>query len=63
LWCAWQAFGADHLVPGSDYPVLLAHESYRETFRYVAEAGLPEVDTQQILHRTAPGLFAKGLQP
>jgi predicted TIM-barrel fold metal-dependent hydrolase len=61
LWCAWNAFGADHLLPGSDYPVLLAHESYRETFRYVAEAGLPEADAHQILHRTAPGLFAKGV--
>jgi predicted TIM-barrel fold metal-dependent hydrolase len=58
LLCAWKAFGADHLVPGSDYPVLLAHESYRETFSYVAEAGLPAADTEQILHRTAPHLLA-----
>ena len=26
LLCAWTAFGADHLVAGSDYPVLLAFE-------------------------------------
>jgi len=27
LLCAWKAFGAEHLVPGSDFPVLLAYES------------------------------------
>ena len=27
LLCAWKAFGADHLVAGSDYPVLLAFET------------------------------------
>jgi hypothetical protein len=32
LLCAWKAFGADHLVAGSDYPVLLAFEPYRQNF-------------------------------
>ena len=32
LLCAWKAFGADHLVAGSDYPVLLPFETYRQTF-------------------------------
>jgi 6-methylsalicylate decarboxylase len=35
LLCAWKAFGADHLVAGSDYPVLMAFESYRDTFNYI----------------------------
>ena len=37
LLCAWKAFGADHLVAGSDYPVLLAFETYRQTFHYIRE--------------------------
>lgn len=57
LWCAWKAFGAEHLVPGSDWPVLLAHESYRETMRWIAEAGLPEQDVTQILERSGPDLL------
>jgi 6-methylsalicylate decarboxylase len=52
LLCAWKAFGASHLVPGSDWPVLLAHESYRETMRWIADAGLPEADVEQILERS-----------
>jgi predicted TIM-barrel fold metal-dependent hydrolase len=57
LLCAWKAFGADHLVPGSDWPVLLADESYSETFGYIREVGLPAEDVEQILDRTAPALF------
>jgi 6-methylsalicylate decarboxylase len=57
LLCAWKAFGADRLVPGSDWPVLLAHESYRETIHWVEDAGLPADDVQQILQRTAPTLL------
>jgi predicted TIM-barrel fold metal-dependent hydrolase len=57
LLCAWKAFGADHLVPGSDWPVLLAHESYRETMRWMAAVGLPPEDLEQVLERTAPALL------
>jgi predicted TIM-barrel fold metal-dependent hydrolase len=57
LLCARQAFGADHLVPGSDWPVLLAHESYKETFEYVRRAGLSDDDVEQILQRTAPAIL------
>jgi aminocarboxymuconate-semialdehyde decarboxylase len=32
LLCAWKAFGAGQLLPGSDWPVLLIDESYSETF-------------------------------
>jgi predicted TIM-barrel fold metal-dependent hydrolase len=51
--CAWKAFGADHLVAGSDYPVLLAFETYRQNFYYLSEAGLPAADVDQILHHNA----------
>jgi predicted TIM-barrel fold metal-dependent hydrolase len=57
LLCAWKAFGASHLVPGSDWPVLLAHESYRQTMRWIADAGLPAEDVEQILERSGPALL------
>jgi 6-methylsalicylate decarboxylase len=50
LLCAWKAFGADHLVAGSDYPVLLAFETYRQTFHYIRESSLPLGDVDRILH-------------
>ncbi len=53
LLCAWKAFGADRLVAGSDYPVLMAFETYRQTFHYVRECGLPEADVDTILHHNA----------
>ena len=51
--CAWKAFGADHLVAGSDYPVLMAFETYRQTFHYVRECGIPEADADKILNHNA----------
>jgi predicted TIM-barrel fold metal-dependent hydrolase len=57
LLCAWKAFGADHILPGSDFPVLLSYESYRETFSWIREAGLPAADVEQILERTAPAVL------
>jgi predicted TIM-barrel fold metal-dependent hydrolase len=57
LLCAWKAFGADHLVPGSDYPVLLAHETYERTFSWLREVDLPASDIDQILEYSAPALL------
>jgi predicted TIM-barrel fold metal-dependent hydrolase len=57
LLCAWKAFGADHLVAGSDYPVLLAFETYRQTFHYIRESSLPAADIDQILHHNAQRLL------
>jgi 6-methylsalicylate decarboxylase len=57
LLCAWKAFGADHLVPGSDFPVLLAYETYARTFAWIREAGLPAEDADRILERNAPALL------
>ena len=53
LLCAWKAFGADHLVAGSDYPVLLAFETYRQNFHYLHESILPAEDVEKILHHNA----------
>ena len=53
LLCAWKAFGAEHVIPGSDFPVLLAYETYARTFEWIREVGLPADDVEQILERTA----------
>ncbi|HLF77444.1 MAG TPA: amidohydrolase family protein [Dehalococcoidia bacterium] len=57
LTCAWKAFGADHILPGSDFPVLLSFETYERTFSWIREVGLPAADTEQILERTAPSIL------
>jgi len=54
LLCAWKAFGADHILPGSDYPVLLSFETYAQTFSWIREVDIPEADKEQILEKTAP---------
>src|SRR6266542_1879178 len=53
LLCAWKAFGADHLITGSNYPVLLAFETYRQNFFYLQESSLPAADVDKILHHNA----------
>jgi len=58
LRCACEAFGPEHLVTGSDYPVLLAFESYAKTFSYIRESGLDDAAVEQILHRSTLSLFA-----
>ncbi len=55
--CAYEAFGADHLVTGSDYPVLQDWEAYAETFAYIGRLGLPQADCDKILHHNAQQLF------
>src|SRR5579872_1110916 len=55
--CALEAFGADHLVTGSDYPVLQDYEAYNETFAYIERLGLKKADTDLILHHNAQKLF------
>jgi predicted TIM-barrel fold metal-dependent hydrolase len=58
LRCACEALGPEHLVTGSDYPVLLAFESYAKTFSYIRESGLDDAAVEQILHRSTLSLFA-----
>jgi 6-methylsalicylate decarboxylase len=57
LRCACEAFGPDRLLTGSDYPVLLRYESYKQTFAYIREAGLPNNEADGILYRNAAALF------
>ena len=57
LTCAWMAFGADHILPGSDFPVLLSWETYAKTFSWIREAGLPAGEVEQILEKTAPAVL------
>jgi predicted TIM-barrel fold metal-dependent hydrolase len=53
LLAAWKGFGADQLVAGSDYPVLMAFETYKQTFHYIRECGLPEGDVDKILNHNS----------
>jgi aminocarboxymuconate-semialdehyde decarboxylase len=55
--CALEAFGADHLVTGSDYPVLQDYEDYRDTFAYIERLGLLKAEIDKILHHNAQRLF------
>jgi 6-methylsalicylate decarboxylase len=55
--CALEAFGASHIVAGSDYPMLQDWEVYRETFAYIERLGLPREVTDGILHHNAQRLF------
>jgi len=46
-----EAFGASQIVTGSDFPVLLHHESYKQTFDHVRHCGaISEKDRKKILH-------------
>ena len=49
LLAAVEAFGAAQIVTGSDYPVLLRHESYKQTFDNIRDSGLPDDVIAQIL--------------
>jgi predicted TIM-barrel fold metal-dependent hydrolase len=53
LACAHRAFGANHLLTGSDFPVLLSAEPYDRTFSYINESELPPEDVDAILNRNA----------
>jgi predicted TIM-barrel fold metal-dependent hydrolase len=57
LLCAWTAFGAEHLLTGSDYPFLMDYESYAATFAYIKQSTLPAQDVEQILTRSAATIF------
>ena len=58
LTAAWKAFGADHVLPGSDFPVLLSFETYRETFSWIRDVDIPAGDIAQMLEHTAPAVLA-----
>jgi predicted TIM-barrel fold metal-dependent hydrolase len=57
LRAAHAAFGADHLVAGSDYPAMEHFDGYARSLTYVREAGFSDDDVERILHGTAASLF------
>jgi predicted TIM-barrel fold metal-dependent hydrolase len=57
LLAAVEAFGAEQLVPGSDYPILLPWEDYSTTFDHIRRSGLPHAQVDAILHHNARRLF------
>ncbi|WP_405164743.1 amidohydrolase [Nocardia sp. NBC_01499] len=57
LRCACEAFGAEHLVPGSDFSALLTVESYRRTFEYIKESRLSDQEIEKILYSNVSALF------
>ena len=57
--CAIEAFGADRLLPGSDYPFLTVHEPHAENFSFLAEIGLSPDDLDAIVNRNAAALFPR----
>jgi predicted TIM-barrel fold metal-dependent hydrolase len=57
LQCTYNAFGAERLLPGSDYPFMLFHQQYGHAFTYVEMAEIPALDAMRILHRNAQSLF------
>ena len=61
LTCAVMAFGAEHVLPGSDYPVLLSWETYKETFDWINRTALSAEVKDRILNKNVPALL--GLSP
>lgn len=62
LVAAVTAFGAEQLVPGSDWPILLRWESYRETFEHISAGGLAPAEVDRILHVNAQQLLREPLE-
>jgi 6-methylsalicylate decarboxylase len=54
---AVDAFGADRILPGSDYPFLTLHEPYRATFSFMEDSGLLPSDLDAIRHANAARLL------
>jgi hypothetical protein len=52
-----EAYGAERLVPGSDFLILLSFESYRTTFDHIRCCSLAPDDADRILYANAPALL------
>lgn len=51
------AFGADRILPGSDYPFLTVHEPYAETLSFIHRVGLASDVVGTILHQNHHALI------
>jgi aminocarboxymuconate-semialdehyde decarboxylase len=56
LQCAVEAFGAEQILLGSDYPYF-QDEYYTRSVNYVTDSRLSEKTTQYILSKNAEGLL------
>ena len=61
LTCAVMAYGADHVLPGSDFPVLQAFETYERTIQWPRDVAVPAGDIDQVMERTAEHVLARWL--
>lgn len=57
LTCAVMAYGADHVLVGSDYPVLHSWEKYERTINWPRDVALPEGAVEQIMEKTAASVL------
>jgi 6-methylsalicylate decarboxylase len=57
LSAAYQAFGANHLMAGSDYPITVFFEPYAANFQYLSAAGLSPFEVDQITSGNAMQLL------
>ena len=57
LWAAYKAFGADHLLAGSDYPITLYFEPYAANFECIQNADMSAADKARILAGNAVDLL------
>ena len=53
LTCAVLAYGADHVLVGSDFPVLHSWETYDRTINWPKDVSLPAGAVEQIMEKTA----------
>ncbi len=57
LTCAVLAYGADHVLVGSDYPVLHSWETYDRTINWPRDVDLPAGSVEQIMEKTAASVL------
>ncbi|MEJ7935934.1 amidohydrolase family protein [Sphingobium sp. AN558] len=60
---AIEAFGADRIVLGSDYPFLTPHETYGETIGFLARLGLSDSALELVLRGNAEALLRQERRP
>jgi predicted TIM-barrel fold metal-dependent hydrolase len=52
--CARMAYGADHILVGSDFPVLHSFETYDRTINWIRDVEMPAEELEMILEKNAP---------
>jgi predicted TIM-barrel fold metal-dependent hydrolase len=55
--CACMAYGADHVLVGSDFPVLHSWETYDRTINWIRDVSLPEGELEMILEQNTQRLL------